>query len=1089
MRRTTILVVEDNKITRRMFRVALESQGWTVVEAADGRSAIESFTAEKPDVVVQDLTLPDMDGLDLLKRLLDLPGAASVPIIATSGFLSKLEQARSLSVGFVEHLFKPVDPYRLIEVVRAHVKPPKSETAGRGRMVLVADDDPVQARLLRLQLEHAGFVPVVAASGAEVLAKARAMKPAAIVCDVLMPGMDGFALCLAVRHDPVLADVPVVLVSVAFTEEADRDLARRVGANALVVRSPEHASVIDALLESLQGTAPPVDPNVKLPGDDYTHRMVRQLERQVGQNAELAGRLALHEAAMGVLGRLGETAKGVESLEKLLPDLLHYALDAAGISIGAVYLLEPDGRFTLAAHHGFAQAQAGLADFFGRADLLARATAGDEPLGVPANSEENDWERVLLEKAGARALLLVPLRLGQQRLGALVLAAARRRLGGDWLPFAEAIGVQIAHSVALARAVRQIAREEERFRQLADSMPQIVWSNRADGTHDYYNGRWYTFSGLPRGTEGSEAWHSVIHPEDLAGMLERWRRSLETGEPYELEYRLRGKDQVAYRWHLGRAVPIRDASGAIVRWYGTATDIDDRKRFEERLRNSEETLRQITDNIQEVFWMADSAVSQIFYISPAYEVVWGRTRESLYADPRSWADAIHEADRDRVYSEILARQRDGETFDHTYRVVRPDGTVRWVNDRGFPVKDATGGVSRYVGTVVDITDLRVAEESLRKTEEQLRSAQKMEAVGRLAGGVSHDFNNLLTAIMGYSELILHRLDPRDPLRRDLEEIRKAGERASSLTRQLLVFSRRETVAPQVLDPNAVIADMEKMVRRLIGEDIELRVQLDRSLGRAKIDKGYLEQVVLNLCVNARDAMPRGGKLSVETSNVERNGAPHVRLSVTDTGCGMGDDVLVHLFEPFFTTKELGKGTGLGLSTVYGIVRGAGGEIAVESEVGRGSSFIVLLPTVAGDVSSPVGASAGPIPRGAETILLVEDDEMVRNLSLRVLEMSGYRVLVAKNGGEALLICEQHGGQIDLVVTDVVMPMMSGPELAARLEKARPKLRVLFCSGYTSGAIQHAEALGSGKAFIQKPFTPQALARKVREVLDGPEAGA
>ena len=435
---------------------------------------------------------------------------------------------------------------------------------------------------------------------------------------------------------------------------------------------------------------------------------------------------------------------------------------------------------------------------------------------------------------------------------------------------------------------------------------------------------------------------------------------------------------------------------------------------------------------------------------------------------------------------------------------RKDGTE-------FPAEISLSPLEAEEGTLVsaavrDVTDRKRLEQrradavseqyraDLGKAEEQLRRSQKMEAVGRLAGGIAHDFNNLLTAILGYSELALARLDERDPLHRDLKEIRKAGERAGSLTRQLLVFSRHEIVKPQILDVNAVVQDLDRMLRRLIGEDVDLRVSIDRGLGQVKLDRGYLEQVIVNLSVNARDAMPGGGALTIETTNVSlAQGASGVRgdvkpgryvmIAVSDTGSGMTSEVLAHIFEPFFTTKESGKGTGLGLSTVYGIVEGGGGHIGVYTELGRGSVFKVYLPRVDEAVSQTARVVPPTRTSGTETILLVEDEELVRNLAHHVLSDRGYRVLVASSGGEAFYLCEQRPDPIHLLVTDVVMPGLSGPELAARLQAERPDLKVLYMSGYTGGALQHTAALASGHAFLQKPFTPIALAQAVRQVLD------
>lgn len=425
------------------------------------------------------------------------------------------------------------------------------------------------------------------------------------------------------------------------------------------------------------------------------------------------------------------------------------------------------------------------------------------------------------------------------------------------------------------------------------------------------------------------------------------------------------------------------------------------------------------------------------------------------------------------------------------RRLRQDGAVVIVNVWEDLLYDAGGGVRGIISLLAD------SSEKLR-LEHQLRLAQRLEAVGQLAGGVAHDFNNLLTIISGYSDLALSQLNPKDSLRNNLEEILKAANRASSLTNQLLAFSRRQVLKPKVLDLNLIIADLERMMRRLIGENIDVITILKPDLGRVKADPGQIEQVIVNLAVNARDAMPEGGKLIIETSNAELDAGyasqhvgtkpgSYVVISVSDAGHGMDAETQAHIFEPFFTTREQGKGTGLGLATVYGIVKQSGGNIWVYSEPGHGTTFKIYLPLLrrredeAGPLPSP------PAPgRGIETVLLVEDEERVRELVKEVLSKQGYTVLTAGNGEEGLAISQREPRRIDLLLTDVVMPRMSGRELAENLARARPPLKVLYMSGYTDNAILQKGMLDPEMKFIQKPFTPEALARKVREVLDEKE---
>ncbi len=417
---------------------------------------------------------------------------------------------------------------------------------------------------------------------------------------------------------------------------------------------------------------------------------------------------------------------------------------------------------------------------------------------------------------------------------------------------------------------------------------------------------------------------------------------------------------------------------------------------------------------------------------------------------------------------------------------RKDGTFLEVEVTGSPL--ALGGRTVWLVAVNDVT-------AHRSLEEQLRQAQKMEAVGRLAGGVAHDFNNLLQVIIGTCELALADLAERGAHRKAFGIISEAADRAAGLTRQLLAFARKQVLEPKVLDLNQVVAGLEKMLPRLLGEDVRVVHRLAADLGRVKADPGQVEQVLVNLAVNARDAMPGGGTLTIETANVDLDEAytrehpgaspgPHVLVAVTDTGTGIAPEVREHLFEPFFTTKEVGKGTGLGLATVYGIVKQSGGCIYVYSEPGQGAIFKVFLPRVDGAVDPWRGdAAAGPTPGGSETVLVAEDEAAVRGLLCQVLAAKGYAVLEAANGAEALGVAEGHPGPIHLVVADVVMPDLGGRELAERLRLGRPGLRVLYVSGYTDDAILRRGALEPGAAFLQKPFSPAALARKVREVLD------
>jgi two-component system, cell cycle sensor histidine kinase and response regulator CckA len=537
--------------------------------------------------------------------------------------------------------------------------------------------------------------------------------------------------------------------------------------------------------------------------------------------------------------------------------------------------------------------------------------------------------------------------------------------------------------------------------------------------------------------------------------------------------------------------PVLDPRGRVVHAIIQHLDMTERTQAEGALRTSEERFKRLVQNSSDIISVLDEKGIVTSVSGPLERILGYRPEELIGA---CGFDYLHSDDLEltmKIFTEGV--EQTGKTQRAEYRFRHKDGN--WVTMETVGTNLLNDPVVKgIVLNIREITERKNAEQERQKLQEQLQQAMKMEAVGRLAGGVAHDFNNLLTVITGYVELARMQLTPPDPLLRSLDGIHKAAESAAALTNQLLAFSRRQIIEPKVLNLNDLVGGLVKMLTRLIGEDIELQTVLAGELGSVKVDPGQFEQVLVNLAVNARDAMPDGGRLVIETVNSELDQdycarhpqmqpGMYVLLSLSDTGYGMNDDVKQHLFEPFYTTKPKGQGTGLGLATIFGVVKQAGGAIEVYSEIDRGTTFKIYLPSVEEQAERLVKETPSrELARGDETILLVEDDEGVRDVALTTLEHLGYRVLTAANGGEAFMIVEKYGGHIDLLMTDVVMPGMNGRELAERLLKLKPEMKVLFTSGYTEDIIVHHGVVDENLNFIGKPYSLQALARKMRDVL-------
>ncbi|HXB54633.1 MAG TPA: response regulator [Vicinamibacteria bacterium] len=830
------------------------------------------------------------------------------------------------------------------------------------RRILVVEDSPTQAERLRLLLEDQGYQVEVARNGREGLAAAKSGPPDLIVSDVVMPEMDGFAFCQAVKAEDVTKRIPFVLLTGQRTP-MDIIHGLQKGADNFITKPFEDDYLVD---------------RVRRIFDNLAHR------ERGGLEMEVAVRLSGREIV-------------VNADKQQMIELL-----------------------------------------FSTSEELSESHKHLEAARLQLEEQARDLERKVQERT------------------------------------------------------QELRQAEEKFRTLVEQMPAVVYTAAHErvGQARYMSPQIETLLGFPTADwlTDPDHWTHRIHPDDRERVTAVFGGLRATGTPASAEYRLVARDG-RQTWVRDMARVVRSAEGTAPFVQGVILDISDRKRAEEALRASESSFRLLFASNPHPMWVFDGEGSRFLEVNEAAVAHYGYSRDEFLA--KTIRD-LHPSDNipivEQHFQEAL-REPGQEAFrsPRVWKHRKKDGTLIDVEIAVSPIEFL--GRKAWLALANDITEKK-------RLEAQLLQAQKMESVGRLAGGVAHDFNNLLGVITGYGELLEKSLPDEARPQKYIKDIMRAAERAAGLTRQLLAFSRRQVLQPRILDLNTVVGEMEKMLRRLIGEDIQLITVLDESLGRVQADPGQIEQVLMNLAVNARDAMPRGGRLTIETANVDLDAAyarsrpgvkpgPHVMLAVSDTGHGMDQEVLAQVFEPFFTTKEAGKGTGLGLATVHGIVSQSAGHIFVYSEPEHGTTFKVYLPRTqeAETVVKAAPAKAEP-ERGSETILLVEDEESLRSLVRECLEASGYTVVEARHPGHALEIAQAHAVHIHLLITDVVMPGMSGSELAARLVGSHREMKVLYMSGYTDDAVVLHGVLAANAAFLQKPFTMEALARKVREVLGG-----
>jgi len=1120
-----ILIVEDSPTQAVQLQYLLEKKHYQVTVAKDGEQALEMLKKIKPTIIISDIVMPKMNGYDLCKVIKENDRLKDIPVILLTSLSDPEDVINGLSCGANNFIVKPYDDNFLISRIKyilANMEIRKSagsqmgiEIIFRGKRYFLTSERVQMIDLLLSTYEAAIQRNLAFQTANEQLQQARdelerrvqertfelgqrvkelkclyaisslAAEPGSSIEGTLKVAVDYIPPAF---HYPDITCARISFEGQEFTTPNFKETPWKLSEE-ITIAGEKRGAVEGFFLEK----RPELDDGPFFKEEqhllkDVARQLVLMIERERAKENERHLSVVLWS-----IRNINKLIVGEKDPARLIQSACENLIASRGFLGAWIVLTEsPSTEHMEVAFSGYDEAAFNpLIEVFRKGELPACCRPSQTEGGVivteaPLITCKNC---PLATSYAGKTPMTVDLRYNEQIYGWLSVSVPSE-FAAD--PEEASLLREIAHDIGFA--LHGIEVEAERKR--SEDTIRAIFESASDGIllADVESGGFVM---------GNDAICRMLglSAEEIKGL------SITDIHPIEsLDYvRSQFEKQASGEISLASDIPVKRKDGSIFpadvnsaslhldgrpHLLGIFRDITMRKEAERVL---EEAFDIINKSSSVAFTWKNQDGMPVEFVSENVEKLFGYTAQEFMTGEVNYTDCIHSNDLERVIKEVAEFSGQAETtefFHEPYRIIAKNGSEKIISSWTFIVRDNDGSITHYKGIVEDITERRLL-------EEQVRQSQKMEAIGTLAGGIAHDFNNILTTIIGTANLALTEVDKDSPFREDFSEIRKAGDRAASLTRQLLAFSRKQIIQPKNLNLNDVLEDVEKMIDRLIGEDIELTMIQRSELWQVKADPSQIEQIIMNLTANARDAMSGGGILTIETANLEldevyfrhhgiKEGRPgaYVMLAVSDTGVGMDKEIQKHLFEPFFTTKEIGRGTGLGLSTVYGIVQQNKGLIWVYSEPGQGSTFKIYFPRVEENVSSERQEASSVVDLGgSETILIIEDDDSLRALVLNILKRKGYKILEAENGEDAIEVAEAHDGPIDLMITDVVMPKMGGQEVAKLLKQHYPHIKVIYMSGYTDSTIANHGILETGLNFVQKPFTPEVLAGKVREILN------